>query len=108
MTIQRAVKILSEYNDWRRHDGEPCDFKYTGQDVGAAIDTVIAALGKQAHQYKRGEFVLYQGGIFRIKEVIWLCSGSEEPHLRLSDHLLVGASNVDPITKKNIYEILPF
>lgn len=46
MSIQRAIEILTEYNKWRRHEGEPCNFKYSGQELGLAIDVAVKALWK--------------------------------------------------------------
>lgn len=44
MTTKRAKEVLTEYNKWRRHEGEPCPFKYSGLELGAAIDVAIHAL----------------------------------------------------------------
>ena len=46
MTIQRAIEVLTEYNKWRRHNGEPCPFKYSGLELGAAIDVAIHSMWK--------------------------------------------------------------
>ena len=46
MTIQRAIEVLTEYNIWRRHEGEPCNFKYSGMELGAAIDVAVHCLWK--------------------------------------------------------------
>ena len=46
MTIQRAMTVLKEYNDWRRGDHEPCDCKYSAAEIGAAIDVAIHCLWK--------------------------------------------------------------
>lgn len=46
MTIQRAITVLKEYNDWRRHEGEPCACKYSGLEIGVAIDVAILYLWK--------------------------------------------------------------
>ena len=44
MQIERAIRILTEYNDWRRGDHEPCDFKYSSLELGAAIDVAIHSM----------------------------------------------------------------
>lgn len=44
MTTKRAKEVLTEYNKWRRHDVEPCNPPYSGQEIGAAIDVAIYAL----------------------------------------------------------------
>lgn len=44
MTTKRAIEVLTEYNKWRRHEGEPCDCKYSAMEVGAAIDVAVHAL----------------------------------------------------------------
>jgi len=44
MTTKRAKEVLTEYNKWRRHEGEPCPFKYSGLELGAAIDVAVHAL----------------------------------------------------------------
>jgi hypothetical protein len=44
MTTKRAKEVLTEYNKWRRHNGDPCPFKYSGLELGAAIDVAIHAL----------------------------------------------------------------
>ena len=46
MTIKRAIEVLTEYNKWRRHDGEPCDCKYSAMEIGAAIDVAIHCMWK--------------------------------------------------------------
>lgn len=46
MTIQRAITVLKEYNDWRRGEHEPCDCKYSAMEIGAAIDVAIHCLWK--------------------------------------------------------------
>ena len=46
MTIKRAKEVLTEYNKWRRHEGEPCDCKYSALEVGAAIDVAIHCMWK--------------------------------------------------------------
>lgn len=46
MTIQRAITVLKEYNDWRRGNHEPCDCKYSSLEIGAAIDVAIHCLWK--------------------------------------------------------------
>lgn len=48
MTIQRAITVLKEYNDWRRGNHEPCDCKYSAAQIGAAIDVAIHCLWKVA------------------------------------------------------------
>lgn len=58
-------------------------------------------------KYKRGSFVLYNGGLFRIKGVMWLTTGEPEPFLRLSDTLFVSAKEVEPVTEVNVYNLLP-
>ena len=44
MTLKIAQQVLQDYNDWRRHEGEPCDCKHSALEVGAAIDVAIHAL----------------------------------------------------------------
>lgn len=44
MTTKRAIEVLTEYNKWRRHEGEPCDCEYSAMEVGAAIDVALHAL----------------------------------------------------------------
>ena len=44
MTYKRAIKVLKDYNEWRRHDGEPCPFPHSAMEIGAAIDIAIHAL----------------------------------------------------------------
>lgn len=44
MTTKRAIEVLTEYNKWRRHEGEPCDCKYSAMEVGAAIDVAIHSM----------------------------------------------------------------
>ena len=44
MTTKQAIEVLTEYNKWRRHEGEPYKFKYSGVVLGAAIDTAVHAL----------------------------------------------------------------
>lgn len=44
MTLERAIEVLTEYNKWRRHDGEPCPFKFSGLELGAAIDVAVHAM----------------------------------------------------------------
>lgn len=46
MTIDRAIEVLAEYNKWRRHEGEPCPFPYSGQETGVAIDVAIQCMWK--------------------------------------------------------------
>lgn len=46
MTIQRAIEVLTEYNKWRRHEGEPYKFKYSALELGAAIDIATHYLWK--------------------------------------------------------------
>lgn len=36
--------MLTEYNKWRRHNGEPCPFKYSGLELGAAIDVAVHSM----------------------------------------------------------------
>lgn len=45
MNNKQAAQILRDYNEWRRHDGEPCPFPHTSQAIGQAVDTAIEALG---------------------------------------------------------------
>ena len=44
MTTKRAIEVLTEYNKWRRHEGEPCSFKYSGMELGAAIDVAVHSM----------------------------------------------------------------
>lgn len=44
MTLERAIEVLTEYNKWRRHDGKPCPFKFSGLELGAAIDVATHAM----------------------------------------------------------------
>ena len=44
MTTKRAIEVLTEYNKWRRHEGDHCDCKYSAMEVGAAIDVALHAL----------------------------------------------------------------
>ena len=44
MTLERATEVLTEYNKWRRHTGEPCDCKYSSLEIGAAIDVATHAM----------------------------------------------------------------
>lgn len=46
MTLQRAQQILKEYNEWRRGEHEPCDFKYSSLELGAAIDVAVHCMWK--------------------------------------------------------------
>lgn len=46
MTVKRAIEVLTEYNKWRRHTGEPCPFKFSGLELGAAIDVAIHCMWK--------------------------------------------------------------
>ncbi len=46
MTLKRAIEVLTEYNKWRRHNGEPCPFKFSGLELGAAIDVAIHCIWK--------------------------------------------------------------
>ena len=44
MTDLQALKILFAYQVWRRSDHEPCDFEYSSQELGVAIDIAALAL----------------------------------------------------------------
>ncbi len=44
MTNRKALEILLAYNVWRRGDHEPCDFEYSAQVLGVAIDMAALAL----------------------------------------------------------------
>lgn len=44
MTTKRAMQVLTEYNKWRRHKGEPCPPPHSGMEIGVAIDVAIHAL----------------------------------------------------------------
>lgn len=46
MTIQRAITVLKEHNEWRRHEGEPCPSPHSSQELGLAIDLAIHYLWK--------------------------------------------------------------
>ena len=46
MTVKRAIEVLTEYNKWRRHTGDPCPFKFSGLELGAAIDVAIHCMWK--------------------------------------------------------------
>jgi len=46
MTNRQAQKVLKDYNEWRRHHGEPTPSPHSGMEIGAAIDTAILALWK--------------------------------------------------------------
>lgn len=56
MTIQRAMTVLKEYNDWRRGEHEPCDCKYSSMEIGAAIDLAVYYLWKVKEIIKIIEF----------------------------------------------------
>ena len=40
------MEVLTEYNKWRRHEGKPCDCKFSAMEIGAAIDVAIHCLWK--------------------------------------------------------------
>lgn len=44
MTYKEAQQVLKDYNDWRRHDGEPCPQPHSALKIGVAIDTACHAL----------------------------------------------------------------
>lgn len=44
MTGLQALKILLSYQIWRRSDHEPCNFEYSSQELGVAIDIAALAL----------------------------------------------------------------
>ena len=44
MTIQRAARVLREYNVYRRGEHEPCDPPFTAQAIGEAIDVAVDLL----------------------------------------------------------------
>ena len=44
MTTKRAIEVLTKYNKWRRHHGEPEPVPFSGQEIGAAIDVAVHAL----------------------------------------------------------------
>lgn len=44
MTYNQARKVLKDYNDWRRHEGEPCPCPHSGLEIGAAIDVACHSL----------------------------------------------------------------
>jgi hypothetical protein len=44
MTYKRAIQVLKDYNDWRRHEGEPTPYPHSGAEIGAAIDIACHAL----------------------------------------------------------------
>ena len=44
MTTKRAIEVLTEYNKWRRHEGDPFDCKYSALEVGVAIDVAIHSM----------------------------------------------------------------
>lgn len=44
MTDLQALKILFAYQIWRRSDHEPCDFEYSSQELGVAINIAALAL----------------------------------------------------------------
>lgn len=46
MTTKRAIEVLTEYNKWRRHSGEPCPFKYSSMELGVAIDFAVNCMWK--------------------------------------------------------------
>lgn len=41
MTKERAVKVLRDHNEWRRHDGEPCNPPHSCKELGEAIDFAV-------------------------------------------------------------------
>lgn len=44
MTYKEAQQVLKDYNEWRRHEGEPTPCPHSGMKIGAAIDTACHAL----------------------------------------------------------------
>lgn len=59
MTLHRAHEVLKEYNEWRRHEGEPEPCKYSGLEIGAAIDIAVYCLWKLE---KISEIIQFDGG----------------------------------------------
>lgn len=52
MTYNQARKVLKDYNDWRRHEGEPCPCPHSGLEIGAAIDVATHALWQMEKIHK--------------------------------------------------------
>jgi len=52
MTYNQARKVLKDYNDWRRHEGEPYSCPHSGLEIGAAIDTACHALWQMEKIHK--------------------------------------------------------
>lgn len=44
MTNRQALEILLAHNLWRRGNHKPCDFEYSAQELGVAIDMAALAL----------------------------------------------------------------
>jgi len=59
MTYKEAKKVLKDYNDWRRHEGEPTPYPHSGMKIGAAIDVACHALWQME---KIHELVLFGKG----------------------------------------------
>ena len=52
MTYNQARKVLKDYNDRRRHEGEPCPCPHSGLEIGAAIDVACHALWQMEKIHK--------------------------------------------------------
>lgn len=46
MTLQQARQVLKDYNEWRRHHGEPTPHPHSALTIGVAIDVAIEAMWK--------------------------------------------------------------
>lgn len=44
MTLEFAQQVLKDYNEWRRHEGEPKPHPHSALTIGAAIDVAIQAM----------------------------------------------------------------
>lgn len=59
MTYKEAQQVLKDYNEWRRHEGEPTPCPHSGMKIGAAIDTACHALWQMG---KIHEIVMFGKG----------------------------------------------
>lgn len=62
MTLQQAQKVLIAYNKWRRHEGEPYRFEYSGLELGAAIDLAVHSMWR----------------LEKIQNIVYFGEGKEE------------------------------
>lgn len=44
MTYKEAQQVLRNYNEWRRHEGEPTKCPHSALEIGAAIDIACHVL----------------------------------------------------------------